>query len=238
MRAIVCTMNGVTKYFDQAKALLQSLYENSPNERVFMYLVNYKEGEEILKKINPNCKVIHYNTKQIIKDVRGFMSNFRTFAIKDALEKNKDGILYMDCDTLVRKDLSIFWDNLFPNVLKIIVRDKSTGYDLSNLENPEDCRVQGGVFGVGNSDATINMISDYKQRVDNTPYFMGEQRFLYECLKEHTNVKHIQLDKKFNEWDFNNDSYIWHCKAKHFNNIKYQKEYKKYLENANRRVAK
>ena len=225
-RVIVMTVNNHPTYFNQMKAAVMSLAANAPDEEVIAYLVDF-DDEVDLSEVNPNCKTVHrkLGLDKVPKSKRsGHMSCFRSCIVLEALEEGDDAVAYMDSDIIVRKNLHGFWEGVVPSTLKVMVRP----------DEPTNARIQCGIFALGNSDATLEMIREYNEIIQKENVFLREQEELYLTHQRHNDtVVLVELPSVFNVWKFRPDSVIWHCKNKHFKNKKFQKEWLEYLRAAN-----
>ena len=132
-------------------------------------------------------------------------------------------IAYLDSDTIVRGSLKEFWDVKMDSI-KVMDRPGQ----------PNDARFQAGVFVIGDGCHIRAMMDDYDKVIQKENVFLREQEELYLSYQRHQDdVSLVPMDKKFNDWGFSDDSVIWHCKKKHFKNAKYQKEYRRWLNEAN-----
>ena len=218
-------------YLNQLLAFTASLKVNSPDHKIHVYLVNYPdELEERLVDSFDNCVFENWDVEMI--DDRGFsLIILRAFLFKDCFEKYGEQVAWVDTDVLVREDLSGFL-SIEPNQLKILVRE-------TNYTNKFDAPINAGVFNLGCSRPTYNFICDwYNAIVANPVWGIGQVELWKAYLKHKEEIELIHMPVKFNDLGgrpnmFADDSAIWHCKYKHFNNEKFQKEFKKYLDIAN-----
>lgn len=216
---IVATVSGDLFHLEQAMVLIKSLAENSPNDRIRLHVVD--GGDLNIGNIHPLCEIVKTSLgipEMNKKKIPGVMSCHRTTIVKEALEIH-DRVAYIDCDVIVREDLSDFWSDVIPNTIKVMHRPKA---DLN-------CRFQAGIFALGKSENVIRYIEKYDRMVQGNVYFLAEQQMLYESWIG-SGVDLVELDGRFNDWHFDDQSAIWHCKANHFHETKYQLEYKRYLD--------
>ena len=217
---------------DQLKALVMSLHEHAPDERVVANLLDFEKLPTDLCYINPNVS-IHYRdagTDKISKkDITGFMWCYRSIVMRDMLKNHDEPILYLDTDILVRGSLDQFWEDIKPNSIKVMKRN--TKEDISKF--------QAGVFAVGSSEETRAMMEHYNKVVQGNIYPFAEQEHLYKSwIKFKDIVTQVQLDECYNDWHFDSKSTIWHCKGKHFKEKRYQDEYQGYLSRANAKLPR
>lgn len=231
---IICNTNDLEPYLSQTKVLLCSLRENYPSHPVLVYLVNSKDAIKDLQGIHPNCEIIN-KTIEFKKDPKAEMSCFRSDFTIETLKKYKQPVLYLDVDIIVRKDLSEIFNDLKGNSFKVLKRD----WDKVKNRKPSDYyRINSGVFAIGYSSSSIEMLQDCSQRIKQNVHFPVDQKMLYLSWVSHQKtVNLIELDRSFNDCDplcnkektFSQNSHIWHSKAGRFLDPTFQKEWKYYL---------
>lgn len=217
-------------YLDQLLAFLSSIRKNSPNIKMLINLVNTNnEIYDRLKTVFPEF-IFEQSTIDMI-DERGFsLIILRASMIKDCFDKYKESISWIDTDTLIRGSLFEF-TKVDSNELKILVRD-------NNPNILHDAPINAGVFSIGCSKPTKDFASDwYEDCIANPKWGYGQIALWDAYSKRKDEVKLIGLSKSYNDMGgsdkldaFSENSIIWHCKKKHFNNPKFQKEFQKYLK--------
>ena len=217
-------------YFNQLLVLLTSLKINSSKHIIHVFLANCpKNKEKMLKKRFKNF--VFENRKLEMIDERGFsFIQFRAQLIKECFEKYKEPVAWIDTDVIIRKDLSEF--------LKIKSKQLKILYRGDNV--PEKVKINAGIFNIGCSEETYNFICDWYERIKiNDKWGMGQLEFWRVYKKYKNKIELIKINNKFNDLGgldrpnaFNNDSVMWHCKKYHFNNKRFQKEFKYYLKKA------
>jgi lipopolysaccharide biosynthesis glycosyltransferase len=231
---ITCNTNDLEPYLTQTKVLLCSLRENYPNHKVLVYLVNSEGANKDLENIHPNCEIIN-KTIKFRKDPKAEMSCFRSDFTIETLKKYKEPVLYLDVDTIVRKDLSEIFNDLKGNSFKVLKRDWDK---VKNCKPSDYYRINSGVFAIGYSQNSISMLEDCSQRIKRDVHFPVDQKMLYLSWVSHKKtVNLIELNRSFNDCDplwnkektFSPSSHIWHCKASRFLDPTFQKEWKHYL---------
>jgi len=222
---IVATISADRLHLEQASAMIQSLAENSPDDRVRLYVVDGTGYPAEL--INPACESVEVSlclSEAKKEDIPGIMSCHRTMIIKEALH-DYDRVAYIDCDAIIRKSLDEFWHDVEPNCIKVMHRPHAD----------QNCKFQAGIFAIGKSPNVVKMIDEYDKRVQRNVYFLAEQQMLYEAWHG-SDVSLVEMGSEFNDWHFDDQSTIWHCKANHFTEKKYQKEYRRHLDAAYAKV--
>ena len=235
---ITTALNYDTFFYNQMLVLLASLETNSPNDIIDVRLVDFPERK--VKKLKEEFPKYYFSNVNLqvnkMDNLAGFMVCYRSAVIYDALTTHRTPVAWMDCDIIVRKELNPLWQNIESNQFKIIYR----GNDV-----PIKNRFQAGIFVIGFSNSTRNMIADWKDRCIKSNKWFADQKLLYNVYEKYVNkIEFIHMDRSLNDVGdstkecFLDDSVIWHCKRSHFNNLKFQKEFKYYLNKTTKRLNK
>lgn len=212
----VCTEN----YFKYLTIIIKSIKKTQKSKySIYVYLINFKSKiiTDILKNNNiyvefitidvskiKNCKIINKKYKEkkiyIIKSpLACYSANIRINKINDLLKKGIDNILYIDVDSIVLYDLTFLHENMY---------DKDVG--LFYLEN----EVKSGIIYVRNTEISRKFFVDVEHLLNKLGVFKwySDQISLtniYNQYNNDTNIKISQLDIKYLDWYFKDDSYIW-----------------------------
>lgn len=214
-------------YYNQLLAFLSSVETNTDNT-VNVFLANYPEDKvKVLKRKFSKHKFDNRNLKSL--DKRGFsFIQFRADLILECFKKYNEPVAWIDTDVIVRGDINDFL-KIEPTQLKILYRGKQA---------PEKVKINAGIFNIGYSKETFDFISDWRKRIEtNAKWGMGQLE-LWRTYKQHKDkVILCPMSDKYNDLGgadrpnaFSDDSVMWHCKKAHFNNPKFQKEFKYYLD--------
>ena len=223
MRIILTASSCDEYYFNLLRVFLTSVKLNS-NEYVCVTLINSNEKHvDMIRAINPFVVI----DKIFIANYKPWDAvRLRMDIIKSAFDNNIDKVAWMDCDVIVRNSLHDFWKDLDGNVLKILVREKRRG---------DGTRFQAGIFGLGNSDVTRKYVKDLKESLEGESEWYDDQTNLFKFYKENKDkIKLINAGHKYNDSEFKDKSIVWHCKQSHFEESKFQGEFKRYLDYADR----
>ena len=222
-------------YYKQLVAFLTSLYTHNPSLLSTAWLVDYPE--EVIKKLSN----VFYYTSFVSKDIKKIDDRgihfilLRVEMILDCFSKGENAA-WIDTDVIVRGDISNFIE-IEDNQFKILKRD-TTSAEMSSMFNA-------GIMNIGCSINTEKFITDwYNKLKHNLKWGMG-QVTLQQAFFEAKGVDLIPLSTKFNDLGdslnkdmFSDSSLMWHSKLKHFNNHKFQQEYKYYLDKGLRAMKK
>jgi hypothetical protein len=150
-----------------------------------------------------------------------YMVCYRTILFDDAINNKKiEKVAWLDADCLVRKPLDGLWEDMRENTIKVLYRP----------EKAPKRRFQAGVFAIGNGFYTAQMVSEWNRMVQKCPQWYRDQECLYAAyMKFKRHIKLIKLSEAYNDSEFKDKSVIWHSKEHHFEDAKFQKEFKKYL---------
>jgi hypothetical protein len=216
-------------------AMLRSIYVNSPDEKVALVLINCEDDyASKLIRINPSTDIRRLRIERCGAVARIVAK--REFVVGKM--KECDLVAWIDNDAIVREhlDKSGFWNGVGANDVKIWEKDtdKDThkfqaGVYVSGCGN----RVRSWLEEVIRNDQSFLKMPGAELDGHGCPYWMTSQKFLYTCFRS-SRLGHIQLDTRYNDCQFNKESAIWHCKSSHFNEAKFQKEWKRYYHDATR----
>ena len=129
--------------------------------------------------------------------------------------KGYSQVAWIDNDAIVRKPLDGLWEGVVPNSIKVWYRKKKL----------DEYKLQTGVYVIGRGNESVKYCSNIIKGLEGTDNWLLPQLLMYNELN---NMKLINMGDSFNDSRFKNGSHIWHCKANHFSNPKYQQEYRKY----------
>lgn len=218
-------------YVPYLKVLLASLEANSPQDQMTVYPVNFESPDLQERFPQYRFEPRHLN---LSKNKDGIMCVYRTVLLKEHFDRSSEPILWLDVDTMVRKDLAHFWGDIRPNSLKIFIRD---GDDIRK-------RFQTGVFAFGNSDATKRFVEEYNEACQNDPAWYQDQIMIYLLYEEYrSSIDLISMSADYNDKRHPKleGSTIWHYKMRKKSHPKYEKrvhtEYMKYLRLAENSIV-
>jgi len=216
-------------YFNQLLVFLASLQMNSPRQKAYIQLVDYPDGVKCrLEKVFPNYFFHNTTIDRIDERGIGFIllridlirSWFEQYSLRYAS--------WIDTDVIIRGDLYDF-SYVKPTQLKILYRGD---------DKPDKVKFNAGIFSMGNSKPMLEFLNRWYERLEkNAKWGMGQLE-LYKTYKEFKDkIELVKMDVKYNDLGgsdrpnaFADSSIMWHCKKQHFNNEKFQKEFKKYLK--------
>lgn len=226
-RMIVTAIDDNPHYMEGLKVFLFSAKKNIPKEWFYIYLMNCSsEYVNELYSINPNIIA----EKTITNETNPFVRNYVRYGILLKLIKEYNDthkFAWLDNDIIIRKDLEGLWDDIKPETLKIWYR-KHYHKNLKKRKRPE-VFFQGGVFVVGNGKPIKKWLSNIIHNVKDKTDWYATQAQMYLCWKSNKKIDFVQLNTIYNDTVFDDNSYIWHCRQSGFDNEKYQKEYREYL---------
>ena len=220
---LVTLINDNPVYMNYLKAFLMSLAVNT-SEDICVYLVNCSEEyAENLKKINNRAEVTIINKPMAAISAINLISTF----LLEVMYKGYHKVAFTDNDMLVRGRLDGFWEDIEKDTLKVMYRPAQDSKR----------KFQNGIYGLGNSPKTYEMIKDLERKIKDSTVWYDDQKQLYKRWKK-SGVRLIKLEKKYNDHHFEDDSIIWHCKLKHKDSNKtWNKEFGYYLGLAKEAIA-
>ena len=204
------------EFLPRLEVLAASLARNSPSVSLHAYLVNAApEDAERLQAIHPSTEVRFDSAELDASEVKigldgitpyteksGYCVNLRGWAILDLLQAGCPRVLFVDADTIVRRDLAPLCELIDQHDLVIHKRP----------EAPEFMRVAGGVIGVRPTAAAIEFFTRAVAHIDA----IGNRKFFSDQLAFHLTIEELgnrisagHLPKTYIDWDFEEQSFIW-----------------------------
>jgi Nucleotide-diphospho-sugar transferase len=225
------------EFLPRLEVLAASLERNSPSARLHACLVNVEPADaERLRVIHRHTELQNESLSLDATHVKigldgitpytekaGYCVNLRGRVILDLLHAGCRRVLFVDADTIVRRDLGPLCALIDQNDLVIHKRP----------EAPEFMRVAGGVIGVRPTDAAIEFFTRAVARIDA----IGNREFFSDQLAFHLTIEELDgrvsvghLPKKFIDWDFDEQSFIWVGKGRRkHENAQYLAEERSYV---------
>lgn len=222
-------MTGVDEkkyYWNHLLAFLASVDKNSPETRVIVNLVNRGLDDYAKTLTCFKCVSMVNRTNCCGTDFQKNYLRHEWLAEIMIGGCRGDNIAWLDPDILVRGSLSPLFDGMGRNCIKFWRRP--------SVKN--EYEFQGGVYILNNSQRCYDFCKSIYDRLQGTNDWLLPQLL---CLKNIKTLKlqEIPLPESFNDSKFNPESTIWHCKHSHFNDKKFQKEFKKYHELGKRKIG-
>jgi hypothetical protein len=224
-------------FLPRLEVLAASLARNSPFVHLHAYLVNVApEDAERLRAIHRHTELRFDSAELDATEMKigldgitpytekaGYCVNLRGRAILDLLQAGCPRVLFVDADTIVRRDLGSLCTFLDRHDLVIHKRPEAAEY----------MRVAGGVIGVRPTDAAIEFFTRAVARIDA----IGNRKFFSDQLAFHLTIEELEgrvcvghLPKTYIDWDFDEQSFIWAGKGRRkHDNARYLAEERNYV---------
>lgn len=196
---------------------------NIPDKVLDSFSKNYNNltisKDNIILDDTPNKDIVFKKSKK-----ECYCANIRANVLLNLLEKENKYILYLDADSIVRKDLNHLLNLLKKNDIIIFRRDYQ--------EEPR-LKVLTSLIGLNNNNNTKKFIENWKHYMmqEKILYsWYSDQLYFYETMNEMPDVSISTVPVAYVDSGFKNNSFIWNGKAnrKHVNII-YQKEMECYI---------
>lgn len=228
-------------YLKYLRAILKSINQNcvpelyeihihlvniGPKSPIVMELASLTKFETIFTHDMLNLDMTPQMVKKINKsEKRAYCANIRIKVMLELLQKGTPYLLYLDCDSLVRKDITELFD---------LIKQCDMTFYIEKRSN-KNLSAKSGAIGVKNGPDAINIFNEYHALLSKSKYRIWgrDQRHLLELYHKHlekgTGGVYKPLPHKFLDWLFKPDSPIWTGKGprKEHNKI-YVKEFNKY----------
>jgi lipopolysaccharide biosynthesis glycosyltransferase len=152
-----------------------------------------------------------------------YCANIRAKVLYDLMLQGRKYILYLDADSIVRRDLK--------DLLTLI---KYTDLIIFRRDNETDVRtkVLTSVIGINNNNKSLNFIENWMNcmlQQEALYTWFSDQKYFYKTMTKFLHVKIQPLPDLYVDSGFKGRSYIWNGKAaRKFSNVNYIKEMEKY----------
>ena len=204
------------EFLPRLEVLAASLARNYPSARLHACLVNVEPRDaERLRSIHRHTELQFHSVELDSTEVTigldgitpytekaGYCVNLRGRAILDLLLAGSPRVLFVDADTIVRRDLG--------PLCALIDR-----HDVVIHKRPEAAefmRVAGGVIGARPTAAAIEFFTRAVARIDA----IGNRKFFSDQLAFHLTIEELgervsagHLPRTYIDWDFDEQSFIW-----------------------------
>ncbi len=194
------------KYLKCLKVLTASVNQNSPTTKLYYHLINYCDDEAVSKEllnIHPFIE-FSFEKKQFQTDEqkRAYCANIRGEIISKLLACGRKLLLYLDSDSIVRKDLSELEALMKTHDILILKRAEIQDTRLRFLTS---------TIGLNNTDATRHFVQRWAEIINKNIYewWTDQTSFAdtYDELSSAINLRSIP--QKFVDSQFSIFSPIW-----------------------------
>jgi lipopolysaccharide biosynthesis glycosyltransferase len=162
-----------------------------------------------------------------------YCSNIKFDTINKLLEAGAKNIIYMDVDSIVRRELTPLIDIMQTGDI-CMFKDKpyTEQHRGSKRLQGQTVLYHGGLICVRNTQRSTELISSWKETVSNNIFDWDIDEQLLSDVTSKTNIAVVDLPVCFKDENLNNSSYIWSGagETKFSNNI-YLNECRHYIDN-------
>lgn len=217
---VVCVCD--KKYLKYFYTLLQSAKIYSPNLSFHVCLINQKrsrkhielKAKNIYKKIN-----FSYLERKFLNKAnkRAFCANYRAEFLLHVLNKGFKNIIYMDVDSLIRRNIKEYNWYFSEHDISVYFRNS----------NEPKFKLLSGIISISGSNKSKVFLENWTKEIEDEIYswFSDQVTFYKTYLKLRNNISFGNLDKQVIDWDFQKGSYIWAGKGNRKNkDLRYIKE--------------
>ena len=152
-----------------------------------------------------------------------YCANIRAKVIYDLMCKGKQYILYLDADSIVKKDL---------NELLLLIQSTDLIIFRRDNEKNSSTKVLTSVIGINNNYRSLKFIEYWKECMlspKNLYSWFSDQRYFFKAMEKRSDTKVSYLPFQYVDSSFSGKSFIWNGKgSRKFTNIKYIREMEKY----------
>lgn len=181
-----------------------NIHQNSIS--ISIRLLNIQKKQKVSRKITsiyPNVYITFFKYNQKCSDVekKALAANHRVVFLNELLKKNFKKIFYLDCDSIIRS-----------NITKEIIKQPEA--DISIIfrhQGDERSKVATGAILLKNSNNTKKFIERWKEKIQPVQQFwFSDQITFYETYNEtKTFINFCDLPYEMNDWNFYEKSKVW-----------------------------
>lgn len=194
------------KYLKCLKVLTASVNQNSPTTKLYYHLINYCDDEAVSKELLSIHPFIEFSFEkkqfQTDEQKRAYCANIRGEIIKDLLARGSKLLLYLDSDSIVRKDLSELETLMKSHDILILKRTEIKDSRLRFLTS---------TIGLNNTDATRHFVQRWAEIINENIYEWWTDQIsfanTYDQLSSTINL--MSIPQKFVDSQFSIFSPIW-----------------------------
>lgn len=193
-------------------------------------LINCSKNNFFEKLPKNNLKINYLNIKFIDNESKkNFASNIRCKLLYDNI-KLYEKIYWFDADTIILKNINNL-NNILNEKDILVYKNKIISYKKNKI-----ILFKSGILGFKNNNFIIKFLEEwynctFKNGL-NDCYWFQDQILLTELIIKYYNfIKICNLDKKYIDWDLNDESYIWVGKGDVKFNDKYLNKENSFMKN-------
>lgn len=194
-------------YLSHLEALAASVHASYPQAKLHFHLVNTASsiGERLLR-FHP-ATTICYEEKRFDSDAarRAYCANVRARVMHELLKSGVPLVLYLDADSLVRRDLT-------PFIQELRRHDVAAHWRTEQADDPEGkMPLMAGVVGVHNTPQSRAFAERWKDFVDDHLFdWFSDQVYLAEAYRElKAELRLWGMPARYIDWHFCCNSAIW-----------------------------
>ena len=234
----VITFTTDKNYMPFAEILVNSILKNSPNIKIVGRFVdcNDNDVQQFREKINVILDIKNLCTKRNLTTSEGlyateeyyfknqtnvkpvklfysklisYCSNIKFDTILTLLDQDIRSIIYVDVDTIIRKDLTKLYSELNKNDF-CFYKDKPYTEQIGGSTRLQgaDFLYHGGLIGVSNNSKTKDIFKNLTNIVYENIYDWDiDERILPKIINENVNI--LNVDFTYKDEDLKAESHIW-----------------------------
>lgn len=223
-KLITLVNNCDVNFLKFTRPLVKSFLKFNPEGKIRLYLTNC----EPQKDLEDICEKVEYDIHRNLSTIPDYTANRRVYLVRDLLQAGVDNILWLDSDSIVRKDVSKLFNEDFDVTAFPTPSLKHDPYLIST-------------FAVKNTPRTKAFVKYWaalvedKQRQDNYQHSIMtvQYEFTKALGKMRESIKFMPLPETYVDYHFGDEKIIWCAKGPHkYKNERYILETKKYADQA------
>ena len=216
------------EFLGETESLIKSCARNEPNQKFYLFTVCCsKEDFGRVSRWHPNIQFRNVPFPYSTPARPGIYHCLRSFAILDASLNDREPILYLDSDTIVRKPLTSLFQNLIHTDLMVLHRPSLEQKGVTG--SPHAAKFNSGVIAIGKSPRSHEFVKSYHDSLtayveSGSPlrefdpisqvHAYADQEYLYlTYLHFLKRLRFSSLAGIYNDSRFSPNSEIWHGKG-------------------------
>lgn len=226
---VICTACTLNKpYSDNIKVLLQSL--KNTNKNIIQVFVGVFTNDTLaFMRFDSECKEVYKNVmlNQEVGD-KNDANVYRADVMSAFLQDGShDSVAWFDSDIIIRGSILELLSESKEPTLKIMYR--------INAERNRS-RFQNGIIVFSNHLECKILLACWRERLKKDNSWYQDQLTLYQLWASGYGISLLPISQRYNDWEFSDNSIIWHAKSSHMDQEPFKSEYWRLLDEANENI--
>lgn len=193
-----------SSFFSNLKSVIASVKNNFPEGQLYCHLINPTNTQLTLLKSQRELTLnIEYKKFKNEETKRGYCVNVRSILIDKLLKEGHSSILYLDADSIIRKNCTHLEKLIQKNDLVILKRNET-----GDIKFRFNC----GIIGFKNTPTTRLFVKKWVKKIEEIDFYkwFSDQigfAYIYEEMRNHITL--YSMPPTYHDWFFRQKSHIW-----------------------------